>query len=327
MNITIVGTGAVGSVVAVALARADADVTALLRPDAVAESGSSHMQVTGSAGEPQWAIVPSVADLTEQPDVVILCVPAHELAQASMTLAHLPAHIPVLALHAAPEADAGAQQALGRRIIGGTFTGQAEYMGPGQARAVNAGLALDPAINEHPAVLASLRSALPVTLAAIAPLRWARLLVDLPQAIGAVVDQPFSALATERQVAALTLQLLTEATRTLATAGLTPSDLPDVDMGRLRKLHTVPGLFANGALKRESAVFPGERALPASLWQRLRRRRTTEVDALHGAIVRLGAEVGVPTPIHARLVEAMHAVTSRGTFLSLDEMKRALSRG
>ncbi|MBA3826157.1 MAG: NAD(P)-binding domain-containing protein, partial [Ktedonobacterales bacterium] len=101
MNIIIVGAGAIGSVVTVALARAGADVTALLRPDAVAESTSLRMQVAALGGAQQWAIVPIAATLSEEPDLVILCVPAHTLADACMVLAHLPAHIPVVALHGA----------------------------------------------------------------------------------------------------------------------------------------------------------------------------------------------------------------------------------
>nr|MBA3825150.1 hypothetical protein [Ktedonobacterales bacterium] len=231
------------------------------------------------------------------------------------------------ALHGAPEGDTTAQAALGRRVIAGTFTGSAEYLGPGQARMVSPGLALDAAITEHPAALAVLRGALDVAVTPVAAQRWARLVVDLPQGLAALVDQPLTAFAGERQVAALSLQLLTEATRTLASAGIVPADLPGMDMGRLRKLHTVAGFFAQGALKRESLVFPGERALPISLWQRLRRRSSTEVDALYGPLVRHAQEANVPTPVLARLKEALHHVAATGTFLTVDGMKRALSRG
>ncbi len=327
MNITIIGAGATGSVVAVALARAGEDVTTLLRPDAVAESASVRMQVAASGAEPQWAIIPIVAALAEPPDLVVLCVPAHALADACQAIAHLPTHIPVVALHAAPAGDATAQQALGRRVIGGTLTGSAEYLHIGQARVVDAGVTLDPAITEYPAALAALRGALTVTVAPVVPQRWARLLVDLPQVLAALTNQPLSTLSEERGIAPLILQLLTEATRTLASAGVVPADLPGIDIVRLRKLHTVAGFFAQGALRRESYVFPGARELPISLWQRLRRRRPTEVDALHGAIIRLAQAHAVATPLHTRVVEQMHAATASGAFLSVEALKRALSRG
>jgi 2-dehydropantoate 2-reductase len=41
--------------------------------------------------------------------------------------------------------------------------------------------------------------------------------------------------------------------------------------------------------------------------QDLEAGRRTEVDAIGGAIVQAGARCGVPTPVNARLVDAIHA--------------------
>jgi 2-dehydropantoate 2-reductase len=38
------------------------------------------------------------------------------------------------------------------------------------------------------------------------------------------------------------------------------------------------------------------------MWDDLEQHRPTEIDALNGAVVRLGEKVGVPTPVNAHLV-------------------------
>ena len=47
----------------------------------------------------------------------------------------------------------------------------------------------------------------------------------------------------------------------------------------------------------------------SGIWRDLAvRKRPTEVDAQLGIVVRLGAEVGVPTPLTARVVELIHEI-------------------
>jgi 2-dehydropantoate 2-reductase len=51
-----------------------------------------------------------------------------------------------------------------------------------------------------------------------------------------------------------------------------------------------------------------------STLQSLQRGRPTEIDYLNGEVVRLGAELGVPTPLNARLIELVHQVERSGRF-------------
>ncbi len=54
-------------------------------------------------------------------------------------------------------------------------------------------------------------------------------------------------------------------------------------------------------------LLPPTAAHRSSMRQDLEAGRPTEVDAIGGAIVRAGARLGVPTPVNARLVAAVHA--------------------
>ena len=56
-----------------------------------------------------------------------------------------------------------------------------------------------------------------------------------------------------------------------------------------------------------SRLIPDTAAHRASMLQDLGRGKPTEIDALNGAIVRLGRQVGVPTPINAVVTRLVHA--------------------
>jgi 2-dehydropantoate 2-reductase len=288
VNIVVVGAGAVGSVIATDLARAGDEVTLLVRPDAVPETGRVKTQVEEADREVRWAILPAAGAIAEPPDLVILCVKAPDLAAATHPLAGHIGDAPMLALHAAPEGDAVVQSALGRPIFGGIFTGGAEYLAPGMARVVAPALALDPAAPPPPEALAALRRALPVTLdAPLADLRWARV---------------------------------------FAKAGVTPAAMPGVEMSKLRRLHAMPGLFAGRVARQELHALAARAPLADPLLQSLRRRRPTEIDALPGTIARLGRQHAVPTPITDRLIETIHRVEGAGAFLPLDTLRQTMGR-
>jgi len=55
-----------------------------------------------------------------------------------------------------------------------------------------------------------------------------------------------------------------------------------------------------------ATLVPPTAAHRSSMRQDLEAGRRTEVDAIGGAIVRAGKRTGVPTPVNARLVAALH---------------------
>ena len=76
------------------------------------------------------------------------------------------------------------------------------------------------------------------------------------------------------------------------------------------------GTAAAEELARYLAAGMGDVPNPASMLQSIRRGRTTEVDAINGVIVALGAQCGEPTPVNAALVALVHAVERSGQQLA-----------
>ena len=325
MNIVVLGGGAVGSVIATELARAGEEVTLLVRAQAMPATGTLKITVEDADHETRWAIVPVISTITETPDLVILCVKAPDLESATAMLVEHIGDTPVVALHAAPQGDAIVSRTLGRASSSGVFLGRAEYVQPGHVRVSQPQIALAATLPGAAASVAAFTRAITAVHTADLPaLRWALVLANLPQAIAALVNQPLSTLTEDRTTQALATTLLIEASRVFAKAGIVPANLPPLDIAKLCRLHSMPGFFASRVVHQEPAFFQWRGPLIDPLLQSLRRQRPTEIDALHGEIVRLGQQHGVPTPTTAQLVEVMHGIERSGTFLTVATLKHAM---
>lgn len=326
MQILVVGAGAVGSVVATSLARAGEEVSLLVRPEAVPESGRLKTQVETRDQESQWAILPAAAEILDPPDCIFLCVKAPDLASAASMLSQVASHVPVVALHAAPKGDATIAEALHRPALGGIFGGSAALLAPGNVRSDAPRLLLARTVAQMPNVIEMLQHALPVTLVDdITHIRWAHLFATLPQTIGALVNRPLAEIAEDRTVQQFATTIWTEAARVFAKTDI-PLELPAYDLARLRRLHATLGIFTGRVVRQESGLLLMRGDLPDPLLQSLRRGQPTEVEALYGALARLGTQVGVPTPATARIMELVQRVATTGTFFTIDQVRQALGR-
>ena len=82
-NILIVGAGAIGTALAVSLARGGAEVTLGVRPGRVPEGGALKVMLHNDAnGAEQWAILPAVDRVAAEHDLVVLAVRSFDLVAA-----------------------------------------------------------------------------------------------------------------------------------------------------------------------------------------------------------------------------------------------------
>lgn len=138
----------------------------------------------------------------------------------------------------------------------------------------------------------------------IEPVLWTKLLFNLNNAINALsgltLRDELGARAWRRVIAACQREGLAA----MQAAGLRPVRLGRLDARLSSRILVAPDpifRLVAGAMIR---IDPTARS---SMADDLEHGRTTEVDFLNGAIVRLGAQHGVPTPVNSRIVEAIHA--------------------
>jgi 2-dehydropantoate 2-reductase len=112
---------------------------------------------------------------------------------------------------------------------------------------------------------------------------WSKLMVNCAyNAISALAQQPYGRMAALPEIRELQRAVVQEVVAVSRAAGR-PMDLD----------------AALAAMERIAVAMPGQRSSTA---QDLARRKPTEIDHLNGAIVRRGAELGVPTPVNQALL-------------------------
>ena len=133
-------------------------------------------------------------------------------------------------------------------------------------------------------------------------LKWWKLLLNVNNALLALLGCWLQKAHSDPNIYPLMADVMGESLSVLRKANIhpqAPQGLPPIE-ATIEKLR-------NGGFACEYDL-PAERRTYPSTWQDLRlRRQATEVDFLNGEIVRLGKNLGVPTPLNSILVNLIHS--------------------
>lgn len=287
-RIAVMGAGGVGGAFGALLQRSGHDVTFIARGANLDALRARGLRVTGALGTIE---LPSVdaRDAAGRADLVLLCVKRYDLDDALAALGSSDAL--VLTLQNGVDAADVAVARLGPRVLAGTTGIVADLVAPGHVEVVSTYARIrfgEPdggGITERVSRVAGWLGVDGVTAVPEADVRvalWqkmalicamAGLTTARDAAVGAVRDDPVFA-AVIREVEAV------------ARASGVP--LPDG--------------FADERLGYAATV---DASATSSMLRDVRRGRRIELPWLNGAIVRLGAELGVPTPANAGVVGAI----------------------
>jgi 2-dehydropantoate 2-reductase len=151
--------------------------------------------------------------------------------------------------------------------------------------------------------------------------QWGKLLVNLNNSINALSGLPLQQQLAQRPYRKVMAACVREGLRVLKRAGIKPQIDAPLPPSLVPALMELPDAIFKIAAKRIVAIDPNARS---SMWEDLQRGRKTEVDLLNGEIVRLGAQLDVPTPINQRIVDLVKEAENRGAPPSLgaDELQR-----
>ena len=306
MRILVFGAGAIGSVLGGFLAEAGHDVTLLGRAwhlDAVREHG---LTITGLWGEHHvqpvaTATTPEAVARPHDVDWIFVCVKAYQTPEAAAALrAFLGPQTLVCAFqNGLGNYETLIQQippsrvALGRVIFGAELS-------PGRVRVsvcadeVLIGAPDASVPRERVAQLAAAlqESGVPSrSTATILVALWAKVLYNCTlNGLSTLLEVPYGKLLEHPPAARLMRAIIDEAYRIAAARQvlLEPSSAD---------------AYCELLFKR---LIPDTAAHRASMLQDLGRGKPTEIDALNGALVRLGAQAGVPAPMNALVTRLIH---------------------
>ena len=309
--IGVVGAGAIGCFVGGRLAAHGGDVVFVGRR---AYKRLSLSDLDGSRDDverPRFAEMGALGDR----EVILVCVKSAQTAEVGDALAGVLAKDAVVVSfqNGVRNADVLRDRLPGRRVLSG-IVGFNVVAGDGGAfrRTTTGPLVIEASDDARVGSLAdALRAAgFEVELAKdVAPLQWAKLVMNVNHAVGALTDMPTQRLLFDARYRRILAALIGESLAVMRAAGIRPARLGAIPAQLFPLLLRLPSPVLRVVARAQVKVDPEARS---SMWDDVTRGRATEVDYLNGEIVRTAEACGARAPFNRRIVELIHEVERKG---------------
>jgi 2-dehydropantoate 2-reductase len=135
------------------------------------------------------------------------------------------------------------------------------------------------------------------------------LLNILGNAQAAILDLPPAALFADARLFAVERRAFAEARAVMRAAGIGLVDLPAYPVRALTVAMALPAPLAHRLLRRRLGAGRGDK-LPSLALDLHAKRGRSEIAWYNGAIVALGAQHGIPTPVNTALTHILTAATT-----------------
>jgi 2-dehydropantoate 2-reductase len=315
-KLAIFGAGAIGCWVGGRLAAA-ADVTLIGRARVLDELAGGLRttdldggEVVARVGVGEGAVrTAAEPDAARGADLVLVTVKSAQTADAGAALAGvLPGGAIVVSLqNGVRNADALRAALPGRRVLAAMVPFNVVRRGPGAYHRASAGvLRIDDDPAAAPLVAACRAAALPIEPRRdMAAVQWAKLVLNLNNAINALSGLPLAAELAQRPFRRCLAAAQREALDLLARAALPVAKLTAIPPRWMPRLLELPDRAFRILARRVVAIDPAARS---SMWDDLEAGRPTEIDYLQGEIVELARRVGVAAPVAAPINAALAAL-------------------
>jgi 2-dehydropantoate 2-reductase len=327
-KIVVAGAGAIGSLLGGLLARAGEEVTLIARKahvDAIRENG---LRIDGVLGSFTVQIRAAEA-LDFNPDVVLLAVKAQDIETACRQIEPYVQNAVVVTLQNGVRSDAIVSSLLPKEnIISGVVMFNGQYLKPGQVSYRGGGpLVIGEAFTDNGPRVREIQEllgrAIPTRVSDnIRGAHWTKLLQNnLGNGLEAITGLAIADCMRHAGVRRIGLLAARESYRVIKKAGFRPGPLPGL-VAPVMLLVKAPQPIAEWLMGMAGGSV---KTVVGSTLQSLRRGRPTEIDHLNGEIVRLGQQVGMPTPYNSKVVELVKEVEKTHQFYSPGELIRRFS--
>lgn len=342
MNIIVLGAGVIGCYLGGRLAAAGAAVSLVGRPRVLAPLAEQGLTVTDLDGfhmhlaPGKLTLASSLAEAwqasaassgQDQPHtLVLLCVKGGgTLAAATEIAAVCPAGTVVLSLQNGVDnvarilAQAPGVQALAGMVPYNVVMRQASHVHRATSGVLR--LADHAATRELQPLLsrAGLESELSSDMASV---QWGKLLLNLNNPVNALAGIPLHAQLLDRDFRRVLAALQAEALVALKAAGIRPAQVASSPPGLLPHLLRLPNwLFTRLAAR----LLRMDTSARSSMWDDLQQGRTTEIDDLCGAVIRLALQHGLQAPANTAITRLVKSHRAGDAAWQGSDLRRALA--
>lgn len=321
MEISVIGAGAIGALVAGYLRIKGIDVTLVARPKDVDIIGRNGLIVEGVRGRTAIPIT-AVEKLEGRSDLVILAVKTQDIAATlSQNHAALGGAF-ILSVQNGVRAEELLREAIPQeKVISSIVMFGATYLEPGKVvHNFDGDWIIGSAFARNDAEIETmgsiLNNAFPVHVSdKIRGMKWLKLFLNLNNCLPALIGKSMQETFSNLEIAKIAMRLWREALEVVNGAGIKLESLPDFPVDRLIGLTSMP---LDEAGKLYSSIMTGlsKEPLYGSVLQSIKRARPSEIDYINGEMARLGEKMGVSAALNNRAIAMVHQVEKTGEFLA-----------
>lgn len=309
-NIVIVGAGSIGCFVGGHLASAGRSVTLLARPRVIAEIQENGLTVTDMAGESSHVaanqlVLSETPDCLANADLILVSVKSGATAEiAELIEAHAPSSAPIVSLQNGLFGVQTLSTAFPQRDVRAGMVGfNVVPAGKGVYHRATSGHVV---IGEGSINLTDILTTPLLTITEtpdITAIQWGKLLLNLNNAPNALSGLPLYEMMLDRNWRRLMADQMAESLRVLKVANIAVISATPAPVSMMPHILRLPTpLFRRIAAK----MLTFDPSARSSMSYDLMVGRHTEVDVLQGAIITLGEQHSVATPLNRRLSELIH---------------------
>lgn len=144
-----------------------------------------------------------------------------------------------------------------------------------------------------------------------AAMKWSKLLTNLvANPTSAILDMTAARVFADRRLYGIEIQMLRECLAVMRAQGIEATDLPGTPVRALAFAARLPLWLSRPLIGRAAGSGRGAK-MPSFHIDLHSGRGKSEVDFLHGAVVRAGEKMGVPTPVNKVLTETLLSLANK----------------
>jgi len=316
MHFIVVGAGAIGCYVGARLAQAGQQVSLVGRPAILGEIAVHGLTVSDMDGfnahvpadRLRFAVSVANVDRSGGTPVVLLCVKGGATAQAAAEIgAVFAAKTVVISLQNGVDNVQRIRDAAPHlEVVAGMVPYNVVLSSPATVhRATTGHLHIGPSALSAKVAASCSAAGLPMEVVPnMQAVQWGKLLLNLNNPVNALSDKPLRDELMDRNYRIVLAALQTEALRAMDAAGIVPAKVASAPPRLLPKILRLPDFLFKVVAARMLRIDPAARS---SMWDDLQKGRTTEIDDLCGAVVRLAQQHRTAAPVNAKLLKRVQA--------------------
>ena len=308
MKYTVIGLGAVGSIVGGLLTKSGENVVLIGKKNQVDIINQNGIRINGIKGSILVKNVHASYDLSSIKDVdlIIICVKSQDTENLANNLKqHIKKSALILSLQNGVRNSTILNQITGNKAISGIVLFNALYSEPGEViLTIKGGLLIEDEKSFSEAIDGLLNSFKMVGLSSksaedLQGFQWSKLIVNLQNAVTALTGQTIKESIIDSASRSILIATMKEGMYVLEKSGISIKTHPDMDP---KKIINRLSYYNSIILKIGSKIMRLQNAR-TSMWQSLSRGKRTEIDYINGEIVNLARKNNLKAPINEKLVE------------------------